>query len=227
MREYAREVARQGQQGGEAATTAAPQPPQPQHVTRSQLVQRASARVTAFLSWITRQLLESDGYYSGRCTGMDGKEEGNEDDIEELSYEDEEQDEGQGDSSAEEVEEISTEVERDGQLDEGEREQGEAVVRTHAGYAFMDERRKRTDEVSSVGDKWARIEEEGPEVSTSASNQETRNIRQAVAFRKHPAKADPIENTTRKTAKPAKVPRNKETALDTGNCEVLRSSQLD
>ena len=31
MREYAREVARQEQQGG-VATTAAPQPPQPQHV---------------------------------------------------------------------------------------------------------------------------------------------------------------------------------------------------
>jgi len=43
MREYAREVARQEQHGRGVATTAAPQPPQPQHVARSQLFQRASS----------------------------------------------------------------------------------------------------------------------------------------------------------------------------------------
>jgi hypothetical protein len=47
----------------------------------------------------------------------------------------------------------------------------------------------------------ARIEDEVPEVSTSASNQEKRTIRNAVASSKQPAKADPIENTTPKTAK--------------------------
>jgi hypothetical protein len=46
--------------------------------------------VTAFCSGIARQLSEIDGYYSGRSTGKEGKEEGNEDRIEELSNEDKE-----------------------------------------------------------------------------------------------------------------------------------------
>jgi len=62
MREYAWEVAPQGQQGGGVATTAAPQPPQPQQVARSQLFQRASAQVTAFPSGIAQPLSEIDGY---------------------------------------------------------------------------------------------------------------------------------------------------------------------
>ena len=83
------------------------------------------------------------------------------------------------------------------------------------------------DEVTRGDDIWARIEEEVPEVSTSASNQEQRTIRKAVAFSKQPANADSIENTTPKTAKAPKVPRKKLPALDTGNYEVLGSSQLD
>jgi len=122
MREYAREVARQGQQGRGVATTAAPQPPQLQHVARSQLFQRASAQVTAFRSPIARLLSEIDGYYSGRSTGKECKEEGNEDRIEELSDEDEEQEEVQGDSSAEQEEENETEEETDARSDEEERE---------------------------------------------------------------------------------------------------------
>jgi len=90
MREYAREVSRQGQQGGGVANTAAPQPPQPQHVARSQLFQRASAQVTAVRSGIARQLSIIDRCYSGRSTGKEGAEEGNEDRIEELRDEDEE-----------------------------------------------------------------------------------------------------------------------------------------
>jgi len=113
MREYAREAARQGQQGGGVATTAAPQPPQLQHVGRSQLFQRASAQVTAFRSGIARQLSEIDGYYSGRSTGKQGKKEGNENRIEELIDEDEQQGEWQGDSSGEEEEENVTEEESD------------------------------------------------------------------------------------------------------------------
>jgi hypothetical protein len=144
-----------------------------------------------------------------------------------LCDEDEEQDEGQGDSSAEEEEQNETEEEREARLDEEEREKWSTVVRTQAGYAFVDERRKRTDEVTSGDDKRARIEEEVPEVSTSASNQEKRNIRNAVAFSKQPAKADPIENMTPKPTKIRKVPRKNAAALDTGNYEVLGSSQLD
>ena len=227
MREYARAVARQGQQGGGIATTDAPQPPQTQHVARSQLFQRASVQVTAFRSGIARQLSEIDGYYSGRSTCKEGKVEGNEDSIEELSDEDEEQEDGQGYSSVEEEEENETEEARDARLDKEQREQWSAVVRTQAGYAFVDERRTWTDEVTRGDDIWARIQEEVPEVSTSASNQEKRTIRKAAAFSKQPAKADPIENTTPKIAKAPKVPRKKALALDTGYYEVLGSSQLD
>jgi hypothetical protein len=183
--------------------------------------------VTAFRSGIARQLSEIDGYYSGRSTGKEGKEEGNEDRIEELSDEDEKQEEGQIDSSAEQEEENKTKEERDARLDDEEREKTSVVVRTHAGYAFVDQRRKRTDEVTRGDDKRAYTEEVVPGVSTSASNQEKRNIRKAVAFSKQPAKADPFENTTPKTPKAPKVPRKKAPALDTGNYEVLGSSQLD
>jgi len=102
--EYTREVARQWQQGGGVDTPAAPYPPQPQRFPQSQQFQRASARVTAFRSGIARQLLLIDGYYSGRSTRMEGKEEGNKHQIEELSDEDEGQVEGQGECSAEEQE---------------------------------------------------------------------------------------------------------------------------
>jgi hypothetical protein len=43
MLEYARELARQRQQGRLVATMATPPPPQPQHVARSQLFQGASS----------------------------------------------------------------------------------------------------------------------------------------------------------------------------------------
>jgi len=64
-------------------------------------------------------------------------------------------------------------------------------------------------------------------VQTSASNHKKQTIRKVVAFSKQPAKADPIENTTSKTAKAPKVPQKQAPALDTGNYEVLGTSQLD
>jgi len=81
MQEYAHEVARQGQQGGRVATTAAPHPPQPQHVARSRLFQRASAHITEFHSGIARQLSEIDGYDTCWSTWTESKRGGNEDRI--------------------------------------------------------------------------------------------------------------------------------------------------
>jgi len=122
MREYAREVAQQGQPGGGVTTTAATQPSQPQHIARSQLFQRASALVTAFLSGMAWQLSEINGYYSGLSTGKEHKKEGNEDSTKELSDNDEVEDEGLSDSSAEEEEESEIEEEWDTYVDEEERE---------------------------------------------------------------------------------------------------------
>ena len=142
-----------------------------------------------------------------------------------MSDEDEEQNEGQGDSSAEDVEESETEEERDARLDHGEKRS--AVVRTQAGYAFVNGRIKRTDEVTRDDDKRTRIVEEVLDVSISASHQEKRTIRIAVAFSKQPAKADPVENMAPKTPQTPEVPRMKAPAPDTGNYEVRGSSQLD
>jgi len=107
------------------------------------------------------------------------------------------------------------------------REKRSAVVRTQAGYAFVDERRKRTDEVTRGDDKRARIEEEVPEVSTSAGNQEKRTISKAVAFSKLPAKVDLVQITSPETSNSPKVPQKKAPGLATGNCQVVGSSQLD
>ena len=183
--------------------------------------------MTAFRSGIARQLSEIYGFYSGRATGKEGKKEGNEHCIEELSAKDEEQEVGQGDSRAEDEEESETEEGRVARLDKEEREKRSAGVRPQAEYAFVDERRKRTDDVTRGDDKRAPIEEKVPEGSTSACNQEKRTIKKAVAFSKQPAKADPVKNTTPKTPKAPKVPRKKAPALDTGNYEVLGSSQLN
>ena len=151
---------------------AAPEPPQPQHVARSPLFHRASAQVAAFHSGIARQQSDNDLYYSGRSSGKAGKEEHDEDCIQEFSDEDEEQEEGQGDSNAEDDDESETEEERDTRVDEKEREKRSAVVRIWAEYAFVDERWKRMDQGTRGDIKWARIEEDVPEVSTSASNKE-------------------------------------------------------
>lgn len=91
MREYTQDVAREGQQGGGVTATLAPQLPHLQHVARSQQIHRASAQETPFRSVIARQLSEIDWCYSGWCTCKEGKEEGNNDRIEELRREDEEQ----------------------------------------------------------------------------------------------------------------------------------------
>jgi hypothetical protein len=73
--------------------------------------------VTAFRSEITRQLSEIGGYYSGRSTDREVKEEGNKDFIEDLGDENAEDDEGQGDSRTEEEKESETADERDAHLD--------------------------------------------------------------------------------------------------------------
>ena len=91
---------------------ATPQPLQLQHVARSQLLMRASAHVTMFPSGIAQQLSEIDGYYSGQSTGMEEKETGDRDHIQELSDEDDDQEEGHGDSSAKYGEEGEMEDER-------------------------------------------------------------------------------------------------------------------
>ena len=134
---------------------------------------------------------------------------------------------GQAERSAEEEEQSDVEEERDAHLDEEEREKRLAVMRSQAGYAVVLERRKRPDEVIRGDDKQARIDKEVPEVTTSASDPEKQTIRQAVAFRKQPAKADPCGITTSKTRKAHNVPRKEVAALDTGNYNVLGSSQLD
>ena len=94
-------------------------------------------------SGIAQQLSEIDGYYSGRSTACEeGKGEGNADHIEELSDENEHL----------EQEESKTEEQRDAGLEEEERETRLAVMRTQEGYAFVDERWKRTDVVTRGDD---------------------------------------------------------------------------
>ena len=91
----------------------------------------------------------------------------------------------------------------------------------------MDERQKRTNEVTRGDDRRAHNEEEVPHVWTSASIQKKRMMRKADASSKQLPKMDPIEHRTPKTPKALMVPQMKSPALDTGNYEVLDSSQLD
>jgi hypothetical protein len=164
LQEYGREVAMQGQQRRGVATMAAQQPPQPQHFVKSYLIQRASAHGTACRSGIARQLSAIDRYYSGRSRGTEGMPVPNENCIEWLSDPDEEQEDREDDHSAEEVEVSETEEERDTSLDQEERETRWAFVCNEAGYAFVDERRRRTHQVTRRDDKQVLIEEEIPEV---------------------------------------------------------------
>jgi hypothetical protein len=79
--------------------------------------------------------------------------------------------------------------------------------------------------VTRSDNKLACIEEEVPEVSTSASYQEQQCISKAVAFSKEPAKAEPIENTTPKMAMAPIVPQKHATSLEAQNYKILRNSQ--
>jgi hypothetical protein len=106
---------------------------------------RAAGRRSSHSRSILQDLSCFRGYYSGRSTGKEGKEEGNEDRIKQLSEEDEEQEDGQSDRSAEEVEENETEEERDAPLHKEEIEKTSAVVRTQAGYPLVVERPKGTE----------------------------------------------------------------------------------
>jgi hypothetical protein len=127
-----------------------------------------------FRSGIARRLLEINGYCSGKSAGEEGKEEVNDNCIEELSDLDEEEEEGQGDSIAEKEEESETEEEeeeeRDKSLDEQGREERSAVVHTQAGYDTIGKGWKSMDKVTSGDDKPACIQEEVPGVSTSPCN---------------------------------------------------------
>jgi len=182
--------------------------------------------VTAFCSRIARQLSEIDRYYSGQSTRKSCNREGSGDIIEELTDEDEEQEEWQGKSSAEGEEESEMEEEeRNAGLDEEEREHWSAVVRTQSGYLSVDERQKRTDAVTSGDDKQAYNEDEVPEVSMIASNQEKRTVRTVVAFSTQLAKADTIENMTSMTPQDPTMLPKQALAVDNGNYKVLRSSQ--
>jgi len=98
---YTWAVAQQGEQGWGVATMAATQPPQMQCVSRLQMLQRASAPGAASCSGIARHLMAMDGYYSHLSTGIEGKDEVQEDNIEESGVKDEEQELGLADSSAE------------------------------------------------------------------------------------------------------------------------------
>jgi hypothetical protein len=128
--------------------------------------------VTAFRTGIARQLSEMDGYYYGRSTGKEGKEECNKDRFEEFSDKGGEGEEGQVDSSAEGEEESETEEERDARVHKDEREHWSADPCTQAGSDFVDERGNMTDKVTRADDMRARSEEEVPEVWRSTTNQE-------------------------------------------------------
>jgi len=227
MWEYALVVARQGQQEGGVATTAATQPPQPQHVAWSQLFQQASIRVTAFRSGIAWQLSDIDRYNSDCSTRKEGKEEHDEDHINQLSNEGAVQEDGQGDSSGEEEEDSEMEEEGDSRLDEEARQTKSDVVCTHTGYAMLDARWNRIEDVTRCEDKWAHIEEAVPAVLTSAGDQGKQTISNVVAFSKQPANTDPIVNRTSMTPLAPKVLSRKAPALDTGNYKVQGSCQLD
>jgi len=188
---------------------------------------RASAHVTMFPSGIARQLSEIDGYYSGQSTGMEEKATGDRDHIQELSDEDDDQEEGHGDSSAKYGEEGEMEDERAVHWVEEDRNKLSAIVWTQTGYAFVEERRKKTDKVTGGDDKWARMEQEVPAVSTSASHQEMRTIMKAVALSKQLAKLDAIENMSRMNSQAPKVRRKWPPALDTGHYLVHGTSQLN
>jgi hypothetical protein len=151
--------------------------------------------------------LELDRYYSCWSTGKAGQTAGNDDCIEDPSNEDEERDEGQGDSSVEEEEEKEMKEERDASLDKEEAEQMSAVMHTQAGYACVDVRRKWIANVTTDDDQQARKQTAVLEDSMSASNLEKQTIRKAVPFSKQPAMADHLENITSRTPKASKVPR--------------------
>jgi len=89
-----------------------------------------------------------------------------------LSDDDEEHEDAKGESSAEEGKASEMEEEREVRLDEEERRKGSAVICTQTGYAFMDERRKRSDKLTRGDDKWACLGEVVLEVSMTASNKD-------------------------------------------------------
>ena len=120
--------------------------------------------------------MDVDEYCSSQSTGKEVQEDRNSNHMEEFSYQDAEKEEGQYESSAEEEKESETEEETQVHFNVKERETRSVVVHMQTGYAFLDERWKRIDEVTRGVGKCARPEAEVPEFSTSASNQETQTI---------------------------------------------------
>jgi len=70
-------------------------------------------------------------------------------------------------------------------------------------------------------------QERGPRDPKNCWKSGNANNQEVVGFSKQPAKADPIEHTTPKTPKALTMPQKNALALDTGNHQVFRSSQLD
>jgi len=79
-------------------------------------------------------------------------------------------------------------------------------------------------EVTRSADKLVCIEEDAPEGSTSASNQDKRPIRKAVAFSKQPAKADAIDNAT---PRPQRLPNRRERKHRSWVLQTKKTSEAD
>jgi len=215
MLEYARKVARQGQQGGGVATSGAAC-----YKISAVSEGQCSGDFISLRDCTTavgnqRALLWSVTRYGGKAHC-------NKDCIHELRAEGEEIEEQQPDSSAEEQDVNETEEESATHLDEEKSETISVVMRTDAGYAFVDGRWKSTDDVMKCDDKWGRIKEEVPEVSMSTSNQEMQIIRKTVVLIKQAAKVDPIENTT---PRPQWLQRCSETQHQPWILEISKSSE--
>ena len=124
-----------------------------------------------------------------------------------MSDEDEAHEEGQYDSCELEEEESETEAERDTYLHVEGREKTSPVLHIQAGFASVDKRQMRIDEVTRSDDTWAHIKENVPEVWTNGCHKEKRTIRNALPFSKQTANVDQIENTTPNTPKAPNVPQ--------------------
>jgi hypothetical protein len=125
----------------------------------------------------------------------------------------------------EEVEESEPEEERAPHLDNKDRETRTAVVHTQARHACVDERKKRSDVATRADDMWMHVEEDVLLVSTSAHDQEKKNIMIMFPFRPQLAKPDRNECMASNTPKVAKLPPKKVTALGTGDKESSEAAK--
>jgi len=114
------------------------QPPLPQSIATYQLCLQASNQVTFFPYEIRHQLMDLYPYCFWLSACQIGADECNSNHIEELSNGHEQQEEGQGESSAENEQECETEDECDVFSDMESRETRLAVVHIHAEYVPID-----------------------------------------------------------------------------------------